>query len=57
VVLCAFFLALGGVDPGEARAATIAVAALAVLWLAHAWRRIWAGESLDRREDRERRGF
>ena len=58
VVLYIFFAALGGIDPAEARAATIVVLVLAVLWLAHSWRRLWAEEkNLGSRSDRERRGF
>ena len=56
VVLYLFFIALGGVDPGDAKVATIIIAVLALLWLAHAWRRIWAG-GYSSATDRERRGF
>ena len=56
VVLFLFFLALGAVDPAEARVATIVVLALAIAWLAHSWRRLLAGGTGDR-ADRERRGF
>jgi len=56
VVLYLFFVALGGVDPDEAPAATIVIAVLALMWLAHAWRRIWAG-GYSSSADRERRGF
>jgi hypothetical protein len=44
VVLFIFFAALGAVEPGDAIALTIAVLALAVLWLAHAWRGLWRDE-------------
>lgn len=58
VVLFVFFAALGGISPTEAKVATIAVAVLAVLWLAHAWRRLWAtSDDPGSRPDRERRGF
>jgi hypothetical protein len=56
VVLYLFFVAFGGVNPDKAPAASIAVAVLAVLWFAHAYRRLWAG-GFSHREDRERRGF
>jgi len=56
VVIYLFFLALGGVDPGDAEVATIVVLVLAVLWLAHAWRRLITGGSSPS-GDRERRGF
>ena len=41
VVLFIFFAALGAVEPENALGLTIAVLALAVLWLAHAWRGLW----------------
>jgi hypothetical protein len=44
VVLFIFFAALGAVEPGDALGLTIAVLALAVLWLAHAWRGLWRDE-------------
>jgi len=56
VVVYLFFIALGGIDPGDAKVATIIVLALAVLWLAHAWRRLITGGSSPI-GDRERRGF
>jgi membrane protein YdbS with pleckstrin-like domain len=56
VVLYLFFVALDAVDPAEAPAASIAVAVLALLWLAHAWRRLYMG-GYSSRPDRERRGF
>ena len=56
VVLYLFFVALGGVDPDEAPAANVVVALLALVWLVHAWRRIWAG-GYSSATDRERRGF
>jgi hypothetical protein len=56
VVLYLFFVAIGGIDPDEARAATIAILVLALAWLAHSWRRLWAGGFVSR-VDRERRGF
>jgi hypothetical protein len=39
-----FFAALGAVEPDEAIELTIVVLALAVLWLAHAWRDLWREE-------------
>ena len=56
VVLYLFLLGLNAFSPGEAPAATAVILALAVLWLAHAWRRLAAGGFVDR-PDRERRGF
>ena len=56
VVLYIFFVAVGGVDPGEDSVWTIIALVLAVLWLAHSWRRLWFGGTSPR-EDRERRGF
>jgi len=56
VVIYLFFIALGGIDPGDAKVATIIVLVLAVLWLAHAWRRLITGGSSPA-GDRERRGF
>ena len=56
VVLYLFFIALDAVDPGEARVPSLIVLGLAVLWLAHAWRRLWVG-GYSSPSDRERRGF
>lgn len=56
VVLYLFFVALGGVDPADAKILSVVVLALAVLWLAHAWRRLLSGGGADR-GNRERRGF
>jgi hypothetical protein len=56
VVVYLFFAALGTVDPSEAKTATIVVAVAAALWLAHSFRRLWAG-GFSARGDRERRGF
>jgi hypothetical protein len=56
VVLYLFLLAVGGVAPGDAPAATVVALVLAVLWLAHAWRRVIVG-GVSPRGDRERRGF
>ncbi|HEV2873583.1 MAG TPA: hypothetical protein VGW14_00425 [Thermoleophilaceae bacterium] len=44
VVLFIFFAALGAVEPDETLELTIVVLALAVLWLAHAWRGLWRDE-------------
>jgi membrane protein YdbS with pleckstrin-like domain len=56
VVLYLFFAVVGTVDPSENKAAAIVVLVLAVIWLAHAWRRLYAGGFVSR-PDRERRGF
>ena len=56
VVLYLFFIAIGGVNPNKARAATIVVLVLAIAWIAHAWTRLVAGGHVSR-PDRERRGF
>jgi len=56
VVAYLFFMALGNVKPGDAPVATGIALALAVLWLAHAWRRVFVG-SRSPAPDRERRGF
>jgi hypothetical protein len=48
VLLFIFLAALGAIDPGEAIALTAVVLALAVLWLAHAWRGLWRDESRPR---------
>jgi uncharacterized membrane protein YhaH (DUF805 family) len=59
VAIFAFFAALGAFEIGEAIGVTIAVVALAVLWLAHA---MWVARHSDGRDPaavraRERRGF
>jgi len=56
VVVYLFFAALGQVSYDDAPAATIAALALGVLWLIHAWRRVFIG-SRSPVGDRERRGF
>lgn len=56
VVAYLFFMALGNVRPGDAPVATGVALVLAVLWLAHAWRRVLIG-SRSPVGDRERRGF
>lgn len=57
VVLFIFVAVVGGIDPGEAQVATIVIAVLAVLWLAHAWRRLFGDREGVSQGDRERRGF
>ena len=59
VVLFAFFVALGAFAPGDVAALSLAVAALAVLWITHA---VWASRHRTGRDpatirNRERRGF
>ena len=59
VVLFAFFLALGAIGPGDVVWLTLAMLALALLWVAHA---AWEGRHRDGRDpaairNRERRGF
>ena len=56
VVLYLFFVVTGGVDPGDDPAWGIAALVLALLWLAHSWRRLWTGGASPS-ADRERRGF
>ena len=57
VLLFIFFAALGGVDPGEAQVATIAIGVIALVWLAHAWSRLFGEHEAVIQADRERRGF
>jgi hypothetical protein len=57
VVLYLFFATVGTVDPSEAVGASIVVMVLAVAWIAHAWRRLYAPRGHVSRPDRERRGF
>jgi protein-S-isoprenylcysteine O-methyltransferase Ste14 len=59
VVLFVFFVALGAFSPGDVIGLTLAVAALAVLWIAHA---VWDARHRDPHDRtlvraRERRGF
>jgi hypothetical protein len=59
VVLFAFFVALGAFSPGEVIGLTLAVAVLALLWVAHA---VWDARHSDPHDPasvraRERRGF
>jgi hypothetical protein len=56
VVLYLFFAVLGTVDPSDAPGATIVIMVVAVIWLVHAWQRLYAGGYVSR-SDRERRGF
>lgn len=57
IVLFIFFAAFGGFDPAEAKTTSVVVAALAVLWLAHAWKRLFSNQNSSPRSDRERRGY
>ena len=59
IVLFAFFVALGAFSPGDVIGATVVVAALAVLWVVHAF---WDSRHRDPHDRslvqaRERRGF
>lgn len=59
VVLFAFFVALGAFNPGEVAGLTLAMAALALLWIGHA---VWdsrhrKGRDIAAIRARERRGF
>ena len=59
VVLFAFFLALGAIDPGEVVWLTLAILVLGLLWTAHA---VWDSRHRSGRDpatirNRERRGF
>jgi uncharacterized membrane protein YhaH (DUF805 family) len=59
IVLFAFFVALGAFSPAEVVGLSVAVAVLAVLWIAHA---MWEARHRDGRDPatvraRERRGF
>ena len=56
VVIYLFFVVLGSVDPGDAPVVSGVVLGLAVLWLAHSWRRLLGGGGISA-ADRERRGF
>jgi hypothetical protein len=56
VVLYLFFVAVGGVNPTKGVGWSIAALVLAVLYVGHAWRRLWGG-GFTSRPDRERRGF
>ena len=59
IVLFAFFVALGAFKPSEVVGLTLVVAALTVIWIAHA---MWQSRHRDGRDpatirNRERRGF
>jgi hypothetical protein len=56
VVLYLFFVVAGGVDPGDHTGWSVAALVLAILWLAHSWRRLLGGGASPS-VDRERRGF
>jgi uncharacterized membrane protein YhaH (DUF805 family) len=59
LIVFAFFLMLGALDPAEVAGLTIGVCVLAALWVVHAWLgRRHAGEHDERLiRARERRGF
>jgi hypothetical protein len=48
VLLYIFLAALSAIEPGEVVEMTVVVLALAVLWLAHAWRGLWRDEKQTR---------
>ena len=54
-----FFFALGAIDPGDVVGVTLAVVALALLWLVRAWALGRHKNEYDPRlsHERERRGF
>jgi hypothetical protein len=56
VVVYLFFIVLGDKKPGDAPVVSGIVLALAVVWLAHSWRRLYGGGAISP-ADRERRGF
>ena len=56
VVAYLFFIVLGNIKPSEAPVASVIALVLAVIWLVHAWRRVFVGARSDP-SDRERRGF
>jgi hypothetical protein len=56
VVAYLFFMVLGNVKPSEAPVPSVIALVLAVIWLAHAWRRVFIGATSPT-SDRERRGF
>jgi hypothetical protein len=56
VVVYLFFAALGEVSYDDAPGASIAALILAVIWLVHAWRRVFIS-ARSPVADRERRGF
>ena len=56
VVVYLFFMVLGDKKPGDTPILSGIVLALAVVWLAHSWRRLVGGGAISP-PDRERRGF
>ena len=56
VVVYLFFMVLSDKKPGDAPVLSIIALVLAVIWLAHSWRRLIAGGAIST-SDRERRGF
>ena len=56
VVVYLFFIVLGNTKPGDAPVLAAIVLVLAVIWLAHSWRRLLGGGAVVP-GDRERRGF
>ena len=56
VVVYLFFMVLGDKKPGDTPILSGIVLALAVVWLAHSWRRLVGGGAISP-ADRERRGF
>jgi threonine/homoserine/homoserine lactone efflux protein len=59
IVMFAFFVALGALDPGEVVGLSVAIGALTLLWIGHAmWdARRHTGRDVATVRARERRGF
>jgi hypothetical protein len=55
--LYAFMVVVGEIDLGHSLTATVAAAALAIVWLLGAWNRSRTGAFAITRRERERRGF
>ena len=58
VLLFVFFAALGAFDPAEAVGLSVAIVAVGLIWLVHAWPRLRGEEGAPgSQRARERRGF